>query len=290
MAEQTATALPARRSPNAMRRFWRSPRTIFGVAMLALIILSAVFAPLLSTHEPNAQNLRNRLQPPSSEHWLGTDHFGRDTYSRIMYGGRLSISVGFLSVGIALAVGGVMGLLAGFYGGWVDRVMMAISDVLLALPGFLLALAIVAALGSSIVNVMIAVGVATIPYFSRIMRSAVLSVREMDYVAAAEAAGQDHRGIMVRHIVPNALSPVIVQVTLSLAGAILTAAGLSFLGMGAQPPTAEWGAMLNGARDYLREAHYPVTFPGIAIVLTVLALNFVGDGLRDALDPRGLAE
>lgn len=290
MAEQTATALPARRSPKAMRRFWRSPRTIFGVAMLALIILSAVFAPLLSTHEPNAQNLRNRLQPPSSEHWLGTDHFGRDTYSRIMYGGRLSISVGFLSVGIALAVGGVMGLLAGFYGGWVDRVMMAISDVLLALPGFLLALAIVAALGSSIVNVMIAVGVATIPYFSRIMRSAVLSVREMDYVAAAEAAGQDHRGIMVRHIVPNALSPVIVQVTLSLAGAILTAAGLSFLGMGAQPPTAEWGAMLNGARDYLREAHYPVTFPGIAIVLTVLALNFVGDGLRDALDPRGLAE
>src|SRR5690625_328440 len=290
MAEQTATALPARRSPKAMRRFWRSPRTIFGVAMLALIILSAVFAPLLSTHEPNAQNLRNRLQPPSSEHWLGTDHFGRDTYSRIMYGGRLSISVGFLSVGIALAVGGVMGLLAGFYGGWVDRVMMAISDVLLALPGFLLALAIVAALGSSIVNVMIAVGVATIPYFSRIMRSAVLSVREMDYVAAAEAAGQDHRGIMVRHIVPNALSPVIVQVTLSLAGAILTAAGLSFLGMGAQPPTAEWGAMLNGARDYLRESHYPVTFPGIAIVLTVLALNFVGDGLRDALDPRGLAE
>jgi len=290
MADATARPLSPRRTSKALRRFWRNPRTLFGVVMLLLIIMTAVFAPLLSTHDPNKQDLRNRLQPPSSEHWLGTDHFGRDTYSRIMYGGRLSISVGFLSVGIALAVGGLMGLLAGFYGGWMDRIMMAISDVLLALPGFLLALAIVAALGSSLINVMIAVGIATIPYFSRIMRSAVLGVREMDYVAAAEAAGQDHRGIMVRHIVPNALSPVIVQVTLSLAGAILTAAGLSFLGMGAQPPTAEWGAMLNGARDYLRESHYPVTFPGIAIVLTVLALNFVGDGLRDALDPRGLAE
>src|SRR5690625_4344290 len=241
MADAAAAPPSPRRTSTAMRRFVRSRRTLVCAALPGIMILAAVFAALLRTHDPNAQSLRSRLQPPDAEHWLGTDHFGRDTYSRIMYGGRLSISVGFLPVGIALAVGGIMGLLAGFYGGWIDRLMMAVSDVLLALPGFLLALAIVAALGSSLINVMIAVGVATIPYFSRIMRSAVLSVREMDYVAAAEAAGQDHRGIMAKHIVPNALSPVIVQVTLSLAGAILTAAGLSFLGMGAQPPTAEIG-------------------------------------------------
>lgn len=289
MAETMTETLPKRRS-KTMRRFWSSPRTLFGVITLAIIVLAAIFAPLVSTHEPNVQNLRNRLAPPSAEHWLGTDQFGRDTYSRIIHGGQVSLSVGFLSVGIALGIGGLLGLLAGFYGGWLDRLINAVSDVLLALPGFLLALAIVAALGSSIVNVMIAVGVATVPYFVRIMRAAVLSVREMDYVAAAEASGQWDLGIMFKHVVPNALSPVIVQITLSLAGAILTAAGLSFLGMGAQPPTPEWGADLNGARAYLRDAHYPVTFPGIAIVLTVLALNFVGDGLRDALDPRGLAD
>ncbi len=288
MAE-ASTAAPRMRSKTA-RRFWRSPRTVAGVFILVLIFLSAIFAPLLSTHQPNVQNLRNRLQPPSAEHWLGTDQFGRDTYSRIMWGGRVSLQVGFLSVAIALGVGGLMGLLAGFYSGWIDRTMMAISDVLLALPGFLLALAIVAALGASIVNVMIAVGIATVPYFSRITRSAVLSVREQDFVTAAQASGLMDRGIMLKHVLPNSLSPIIVQVTLSLAGAILTAAGLSFLGMGAQPPTAEWGAMLNGAQAYLRDSHWPVTFPGIAIVLTVLALNFVGDGLRDALDPRGLVD
>ncbi len=281
------TVQVTRRKNKALSRFWRSPRTIVGMVILVIILLAAIFAPLVATHEPNAQNLRNRLQPPSQENWLGTDQFGRDTYSRIVYGGRVSLQVGFLSVAIALGIGGIMGLLAGFYGGWIDRIMMAVSDVLLALPGFLLALAIVAALGPSIVNVMIAVGVATVPNFSRIVKAAVVSVREQEYVAAAQAQGQRDSGIMLKHVIPNSLSPVIVQVTLSLAGAILTAAGLSFLGMGAQPPTAEWGAMLNGAQSYLREAHWPVTAPGIAIVLVVLALNFVGDGLRDALDPRG---
>lgn len=291
MAESTAvTAQPARQKNKALRRFWSNPRTISGVVILAIIFLAAIFAGQVSTHDPNAQNLRNRLQPPSQENWLGTDQFGRDTYSRIVWGGRVSLQVGFLSVGIALAIGGAMGLLAGFYSGWLDRIFMAICDVLLALPGFLLALAIVASLGPSLVNVMIAVGVATIPYFARITRAAVLTVREMDYVAAAEASGARDMAIMLRHVLPNSLSPLIVQVTLSLAGAILTAAGLSFLGMGAQPPTAEWGSMLNGSRDYLRDIHWPVTLPGIAIVLTVLALNFVGDGMRDALDPRGLAE
>jgi peptide/nickel transport system permease protein len=272
------------------RRLWSSPRTVIGAVLLVIILLSALFAPQLSTHDPNVQNLRNRLQPPGAENWLGTDQFGRDTYSRILYGGRVSLQVGFLSVGIALAIGGLMGLLAGFYAGVIDSVLMAVSDVLLALPGFLLALAIVAAVGPSLVNVMIAVGIATVPSFARIVRSAVLSVRELDYVNAARAAGARNSGLMLKHVIPNALSPVIVQVTLSLAGAILTAAGLSFLGMGAQPPTAEWGSMLNGSRPFLRDSHWPVTLPGIVIVLTVLALNFVGDGLRDALDPRGLAD
>lgn len=272
------------------RRFWRNPRTTVGVIMLAIILLSAIFAPLLATHEPNKQNLRSRLAPPSKEFYLGSDNFGRDTYSRILYGGQVSLQVGFLSVGIAVVIGGILGLIAGFYAGWIDRIISAVSDVLLALPGFLLALAIVAALGPDVTNVMIAVGIANIPYFVRITRAAVISVREEDYVAAALAVGAQDRRIMFTHVLPNALSPIIVQVTLSLAGAILTAAGLSFLGMGAQPPTAEWGAMLNGARDYLRLSHWPVTFPGVAIVLTVLALNFVGDGLRDALDPKGITE
>jgi peptide/nickel transport system permease protein len=282
----------AKRGPQAAgaRSWWsimrESPRTALGAVVLAVIVVAAVFADAVSPHPPNQQNLRNRLQPPSAEHVLGTDQFGRDVLSRIIYGGRVSLQVGFIAVGIALAVGGVMGVLAGFYGGRVDSTVSFVVDVLLALPGFLLALAIVAALGPSLTNVMIAVGIANIPAFARITRSAVLQVIEMDFVTAAQAAGSRDARIMFRHVVPNSLSPVIVQVTLSLAGAILTAAGLSFLGLGAQPPTAEWGSMLNSARPYIRDAHWAVTFPGLAIMITVLALNFVGDGLRDALDPR----
>ncbi|CAN5714919.1 ABC transporter permease [soil metagenome] len=257
-----------------------------GAILLAIIVAAAVFADQISPYPPNQQNLRNRLQPPSAEHMLGTDHFGRDLLSRIIHGGRVSLQVGFVSVAIALAIGGLMGLLSGFYGGRIDSAISAVVDVLLALPAFLLALAIVAALGPSLINVMIAVGVATVPLFARITRSAVLTVREMDYVTAAEAVGARDGGIMFKHVLPNALGPIIVQVTLSLAAAILAAAGLSFLGLGAQPPTAEWGSMLASARQYIRDAHWTVTFPGIAIVITVLAFNLVGDGLRDALDPR----
>jgi peptide/nickel transport system permease protein len=269
-----------------LRRLSASPRTTIGAVALVVIFLAAIFADQVSPYAPNQQFLRNRLQPPSAEHWLGTDHFGRDVMSRIIHGGRVSLQVGFVSVGIALAIGGIMGLLAGFYGGRLDSVVSGLVDVLLALPAFLLALAIVAALGPSLINVMIAVGVANIPQFARITRSAVLTVREMDYVTAAEAVGARDVGIMFKHVVPNSLGPIIVQVTLSLAGAILAAAGLSFLGLGAQPPTAEWGSMLNSARPYIRDAHWAVTFPGLAIMMTVLALNMVGDGLRDALDPR----
>jgi peptide/nickel transport system permease protein len=285
----TATSPAPRRglfSGNAMRRMGRNPRAVIGGFVLAVIIVAAVFADQISPYPPNVQNLRNRLQPPSAEHWLGTDQFGRDILSRIIHGGRISLQVGFIAVGIALAIGGLMGVLAAYYGGWLDSVFMGIVDVLLALPAFLLALAIVATLGPSLTNVMIAVGVANIPSFARITRSAALTVRELDYVSAAHAAGSSDLRIMFKHIIPNSLSPVIVQVTLSLAGAILAAAGLSFLGLGAQPPTPEWGSMLNAARPFIREAHWAVTFPGLAIVVTVLALNLVGDALRDALDPR----
>ncbi len=264
----------------------RNLRGFIGGGVLVLIFASALFADWLAPYPPNRQNLRNRLQPPSAEHVLGTDNFGRDVFSRIIHGGRVSLTVGFIAVGIALAVGGLMGLLAGFYGGALDSAISGLVDVLLALPAFLLALAIVAALGPNIINVMIAVGIANIPAFARIVRSAVLSVREMDYVTAAQAVGSRDSRVMLRHVIPNSLGPVIVQVSLSLAGAILAAAGLSFLGMGAQPPTAEWGSMLNAARPYIRDAQWTVTFPGLAIVITVLALNLVGDALRDALDPR----
>jgi peptide/nickel transport system permease protein len=263
-----------------------NPRTMLGIIVMAITIFVAIFAPVLSPYPPAAQNLRNRLQPPSREHLLGTDNFGRDIFSRILHGARISLQVGFISVSIALVVGGLMGLLAGFYGGVLDNILMSIVDVLLALPAFLLALAIVASLGPNLTNVMIAVGIASVPTFARITRSAVLSVRELDYVAAAEAAGSSDLRIMFKYVIPNSVSPIIVQVTLSLASAILAAAGLSFLGLGAQPPTAEWGRMLNDARPFIRNAWWVVTFPGIAIVITVLALNLVGDGLRDALDPR----
>jgi peptide/nickel transport system permease protein len=269
-----------------VRQLRGNPRALIGAAVLAVIVLGAVFADQVSPYPPNQQNLRNRLQPPSAENLLGTDQFGRDVLSRIIHGGRVSLQVGFVSVAIALGIGGLMGLLGGFYGGRLDSVFSGLVDVLLALPAFLLALAIVAALGPSLMNVMIAVGVATVPQFARIARSAVLIVREMDYVTAAEAVGSRDLRIMFVHVVPNALGPVIVQVTLSLATAILVAAGLSFLGLGAQPPTAEWGSMLNSARAFIRDAHWAVTFPGLAIMVTVLALNMVGDGLRDALDPR----
>lgn len=270
----------------ALRRVLRNRKAVFGMIFLTIIVMSALLAPIISPHDPYRQDLRNRLQGSSSEHWLGTDHLGRDLFARIIYGGRVSLRVGFVSVGIALLLGGTMGLLGGYFGRWLDTLVMRIVDVLLALPGFLLALAIVATLGSSMTNVTIAVGIAYAPGLARVTRSAVVSVREYEYVAAARAAGAGDLRIMFRHILPNSLGPIIVQSTLAMAGAILSAAALSFLGMGAQPPTAEWGSMLNAARPFIRVAHHAVTYPGLAIMLTVLSLNMLGDGLRDAFDPR----
>ncbi|NLM40510.1 MAG: ABC transporter permease [Firmicutes bacterium] len=268
------------------RRLLKNRRAVVGGILLLIIILMAIFAPFVAPYDPVKQNIRNRLQGPSREHILGTDQFGRDTFSRVVYGARISLRVGFSAILIAVVVGCLLGLVAGYYGGMLDNIIMRIMDVLMALPGFLLALAIVAALGPGMQNVILAIGISYIPSFARLMRSSVLTVRELDYVSAAEALGSSDARILFRHILPNSLNPIIVMVTLSLAGAILSAAGLSFLGMGAQPPTPEWGSMISSSRPFIRVSHWCVTIPGLAIFTTVLCLNLVGDGLRDALDPR----
>lgn len=270
----------------SIQRLLSNHKAAAGAAILALITVGAVLAPWLTPHDPIQQNLSQRLRGPSWEHWLGTDQYGRDMFARILYGARISLRLGLVSVGIALLLGGAMGLVAAYYGGWLEQVLMRLVDVLLALPAFLLALTVVAVLGPGLNNVMIAVGISYVPIFARLTRATVLTVRELDYVAAARAIGAGDFRIMLRHILPNAINPLIVQGTLAMASSILAAAGLSFLGLGAQPPTPEWGSMLASARPYLRLAHHTVTFPGLAIMVTVLAFNMLGDGLRDLLDPR----
>ena len=269
-----------------MKQLLRNRRAVVGGIVLLIIVFMAILAPYVTTHDPVKQNIRNQLQPPSREHFFGTDQFGRDIYSRVIYGARLSLRVGFLAISFALVVGCFLGLVSGYYGGWLDMIVMRVIDILLALPGFLLALSIVAALGPGLENVIMAIGVSYIPSFARMMRSAVLATRELDYVDAAQALGASDWRIIFQHILPNSISPIIVLPTLSMAGAILSAAGLSFLGMGAQPPTPEWGSMIATARPFIRVSHWAVTVPGLAIFITVMCLNLVGDGLRDALDPR----
>ena len=269
-----------------MKQLLRNRRAVVGGIVLLIIAFMAILAPYVTTHDPVKQNIRNQLQPPSREHFFGTDQFGRDIYSRVIYGARLSLRVGFLAISFALVVGCFLGLVSGYYGGWLDMIVMRVIDILLALPGFLLALSIVAALGPGLENVIMAIGVSYIPSFARMMRSAVLATRELDYVDAAQALGASDWRIIFQHILPNSISPIIVLTTLSMAGAILPAAGLSFLGMGAQPPTPEWGSMIATARPFIRVSHWAVTVPGLAIFITVMCLNLVGDGLRDALDPR----
>lgn len=268
------------------KQWLRNRRAVVGAIILVIIIGMAIFAPYVTPYDPAKQNIRNRLQGPSKEHPFGTDQFGRDTYTRVVYGARLSLRVGFLAISLALVVGCFLGLVAGYYGGWLDMLIMRIIDIMLALPGFLLALSIVAALGPGLENVIMAIGISYIPSFARMMRSSVLATRELDYVDAASALGARDWRIILMHILPNSLSPVIVLTTLSMAGAILSAAGLSFLGMGAQPPTPEWGSMIANSRPFIRVSHWAVTIPGLAIFITVMCLNLVGDGLRDALDPR----
>jgi len=270
----------------ALFRLKKSPLAMFGLVFILLLIFVAIFANVLAPYPYQKQNLAHSFETPSKQFLLGTDEFGRDILSRLIYGARISLQVGIIAVGIALIVGGMLGAMAGYYGGWIDNGIMRVMDVLLSVPQTLLAIAIAAALGPGLYNLMIAVGIAAVPNYARIVRGSVLSIREMEFIEAARAVGSSDLRIILKHIIPNSMAPIIVQSTLGVASAILNAAGLSFIGLGIQPPYPEWGAMLSGGRQYIRDYAHLTLYPGLAIMLTILALNFLGDGLRDALDPK----
>lgn len=270
------------------RRLKRNKMAVVGLVILIILVLLAVFANVIANYDNVVikQNLSQRLQAPSAAHWLGTDEFGRDIFARLVHGTRVSLQVGIIAVGISIIIGGILGAIAGYYGGKLDNIIMRIMDIFLAVPSILLAIAIVSALGPSILNLMLAISISSVPSYARIVRASVLSIRDQEFIEAAKAIGASNTRIIFRHIIPNSLAPVIVQATLGVAGAILSTAGLSFIGLGIQPPAPEWGSMLSGGRQYLRYAWWVTTFPGIAIMITILSLNLLGDGLRDALDPR----
>ena len=268
------------------RRFCRNKQAMVGMCMLLLLIFAAIFADIIAPYDPVEQDIINRLKPPSSAHWFGTDELGRDIFSRILYGSRISLTVGLIAVGLSSIVGCALGAIAGYYGGVLDNIIMRCTDVLMAIPSILLNISIVAALGTGLQNVMIAIGISSVPAYCRIMRASLLSLKEQEFVDASRAAGASDVHIIIHHILPNSLAPLIVQATLKIGGAILSCASMSFIGLGIVPPTPEWGAMLSGARAYIRDYSYMCLFPGLAIMITILSLNLLGDGLRDALDPR----
>ncbi|GFN36262.1 peptide ABC transporter permease [Tepidimicrobium xylanilyticum] len=267
-------------------RLKKNRLAIIGLVILVILILVAIFANIIAPYGYDEQDLQNTFQTPSLKHLFGTDEFGRDIFSRIIYGSRISLQVGVIAVGIAVVVGGFLGAVAGYFSGKVDNVIMRIMDILLSIPQMLLAISIVAALGNSLINLMIAVGVSSIPQYARIVRASVISIKNQEFVESAKATGSSDLRIIFKHVIPNCLAPVIVQATLGIGLAILTAAGLSFIGLGIKPPTPEWGAMLSGGRMYIRNYPHLTLFPGIAIVITIFAFNVLGDGLRDALDPK----
>ncbi len=269
-----------------LRRYKKSTSAMVGFAMLLVVVIVAAFAPQFAPHDPIQQNIRASFQPPSAEHWLGTDQYGRDILSRLIFGTRISLTVGILVVVIGAGSGTVIGLIAGWYGGKVDLIISRGFDILLSFPGILLALVILTVLGPSLFNALLALAISSIPRFGRVARGQTLSVRENEYVLSSTASGASNWRIMIRHLLPNIAAPLIVLSTLQVGGTILQAATLSFLGLGAQPPTPEWGMMLSSGRDYMREAPWLTTYPGIAIMFSVLAINLFGDGLRDILDPR----
>jgi peptide/nickel transport system permease protein len=268
------------------RRLRRDRAAVVGLIVVALLVVIAIAAPHITPHPPNDQSFRIKLKPPSAEHLFGTDEFGRDVFSRVLVGTQVALRVGIVPVLIAMVIGVALGLVAGYYGRGVDQVVMRIIDVLLAFPWLLLAIGIMAVLGPGIDNVIIAVAIVYIPAFARIVRGSVLSIKEKEYIESARAIGQPDLQIMARHVLPNAWAPIIVLATLSIGQAIIYAAGLSFIGLGTQPPDADWGVMLSSGREYLRDGPWLGFFPGLAILITVLAFNLFGDGLRDAMDPR----
>ena len=286
------TAAPPRRPSNQTgflpfcRRLWKVRLAALGLTIVAFLVVCALTAPWISPYEPNRQRLLDALQAPSAEHLLGTDENGRDVLSRILYGTQVSLAAGLFSVAIALSLGVTIGLVSGYFGGRVDNVLMRCMDALLAFPTLVLALAITATLGPGLRNAMIAIGIVGTPIFARLTRGQVLSVREREMVEAARTIGASHVRIMVKHILPNIMGPLIVQISLSVAVAILAEATLSFLGLGVQPPQPSWGSMVSRGKDYLDLAPWLAFAPGGAILLAVLGFNFVGDAVRDALDPR----
>lgn len=269
----------------AFRQLRRNRLAILGAIILFLLLMVAIFAPVIAPYDPYQTNYSNVKQPPSAEHFLGTDELGRDVFSRLIYGTQISLTIGLVVVGISMTIGVTLGAVAGYYGGMVDLIIMRVVDILQSFPFIVLAIAMVAVVGPSLMNMMLVLGSVTWIWYTRLVRGMVLSLRETDFIEAARALGASNSGIIFRHLVPNILGVVIVQASFNVAEAILAAAALSYLGLGAQPPTAEWGAMLSNAKEFLRILPVMSIAPGVAIMITVLAINFIGDALRDALDP-----
>jgi len=268
------------------RRFLRHRLAVIGSVIIFLLALTALFGPYVAHYDPMAMDFSARLTGPSAAHLLGTDEFGRDIFSRILYGASVSFKVALIAVGISTTMGVLLGSLAGFFGGWLDEVVMRFMDILFAFPAVLLAITIMAILGRGVENAMIAIAIVYVPIFARVTRGAVLSVRQSEFVTAARALGRRDSTILLKHILPNSLGPIIAQVSISLAFAILAEAALSFFGLGTQPPDPSWGRMLASGRSFLHQAWWLGVFPGLAIMLSVMGFNFLGDGLRDLFDPR----
>jgi peptide/nickel transport system permease protein len=290
-ADTRAAASVAERgsAPNrylvVVRRVVQKPFAVAGLITLIVLVAASVFAPHLTPYSPTRFAPRNALQPPSVEHLMGTDQIGRDQLTRILYGGRISLQIGVVAVLIGAVAGIVLGSIGGYFSGWVDEAISRFIDVMLAFPNILFALAVVSVLGPGMINLMIAIGVASIPGFARLTRGVVLAAREFDYVTAARALGGSHARILAKHVMPNVAPALMVYATLSMATAILSGAALSFLGLGTQPPTPEWGLMLSEARGYIRNAWWIAVFPGLMIMLAVISINLIGDAMRDVLDP-----
>jgi peptide/nickel transport system permease protein len=280
--------LPTEQAPLkvVVRRILRNKSFMICGCVVLLFLLLAFLPGLFTHYDPIAQDLASRLMPPSATHWFGTDDLGRDLVSRVVYGAQISLKVGLISVGIALVIGAFIGVVAGYFGGYLGEFLMRVIDIILAFPSILLAILIVAILGPGLINAMIAIGIVNVPIYARLLRSTTLQVRNQEFIEAAHAMGASHARIIWFHILPNCLSPLIVQATLGIGAAILETAGLSFLGLGAQPPEPEWGTMLSQAKDFIRTAPWTLAFPGLAITMVVVAFNLMGDGLRDLIDPR----
>lgn len=259
---------------------------VAGALLILLLAAASLAAPWLAAFDPNLQDLALRLQPPGWQHWMGTDEYGRDVLARMLFGGRISLSVGLVAVGISMVIGIFLGALSGYFGGWLDQIIMRLVDIFLCIPTLFLILMLIVFIGPNLFNIMLIIGLTSWPEPARLVRAEFLSLKQRDYVLAAKAIGANHGRIIFRHILPNALAPVFVSATFGVAGAILLESGLSFLGLGVQPPMASWGNILTAGKDYISQAWWLTLFPGLAIFLTVLGYNLLGDGLRDVLDPR----